>query len=122
MWETADTFPEVHSKPSGSDKENMVSESQLALTAQDGRSRRDLIVASFSFYIEVLYPPTENLLVTWKNLLLHAQAGYQLCRGCSSIRRMNWVSNRAAYDPFAIGKHRMDSRFRKPQLDNVYIP
>ena len=39
----------------------------------------------------------ENSLVTWKNLLLHAQAGYQLCRVCSSMRRMNCVSNRAAH-------------------------
>jgi len=40
---------------------------------------------------------TENSLVTWKNLLLHAPAGYQLCRLWSSMRRIDCVSNRAVY-------------------------
>jgi hypothetical protein len=51
----------------------------------------------------LLYPArfeTENLLVTWKNLLLHAQAGYQLCRICSSMRQIICVSNCAAYAHF----------------------
>jgi hypothetical protein len=32
---------------------------------------------------------TKNSLVAWKCLLLHARAGYQLCRVCSSMRRIN---------------------------------
>jgi hypothetical protein len=50
-----------------------------------------------------IYPArfeTENLLLTWKNLSLHAQAGYQLGRVCSSMRQINCLKSCCIWSAF----------------------
>jgi hypothetical protein len=61
---------------------------------------------------------TKNSLVAWKCLLLHARAGYQLCRVCSSMRRINCLTSCCIYESGGgSSRHFKQTKFPRVRLD-----